>query len=164
MSLANSIDHNLVPNLPGYRSKPIKPGPKKSVFTLVGGQVFLKDEYRPSSPGGEDETSIASIASSTFNKSKKFFDETRVGVILNFHAFFEEAVEGQYQKQVRYCNIFFYSEEGSLKVVEKPQVNSGVSQGTLVKKAVINKADGTPITEGDFQIGSYTKIYGRFFK
>lgn len=167
MSLnSTGFDPKFLPNLPGYKPKPIPSGTKKHCFKVVDGQAFLRDEYIPQSTSNEfDEgTSINSFTTTTINKARKQLALTNANIILNFAAYFQEYVEGSNRPQVRLCNIYFYVEDGSVKVVEKPILNSGVSQGTLVKRAVIPKSDGTPYVEEDFRIGDQVQIYGRVFR
>lgn len=159
----NTIDPTFLPNLPGFRPRAVRAGPKKSYFQLVNGTVILKDEYI--APATDDDAhSIATFGSATVSKARKLVNPANQAITLNFTAYFEEYVEGERLPQVRVCNIYFYTEDGSLKVVEKPQQNSGVNQGTIVKRSIINKPNGTPIIEEDFQTGSTLVIYGRNYK
>jgi hypothetical protein len=171
MSLQSShqIDPKFLPNLPGFKPKGPNTGMKKSYFKLVEGQVFLKDEYIPTTTSLDgDEGTVGSLgntlANSTVSRARKQLALTNANVILNFSAYFEEKVEGRNQTQIRQCNIFFYVDDGSVKIVEKPQLNAGVNQGTLVKRAVVFKLDGTPFAEEDFHVGEWVTIYGRNFK
>lgn len=152
-----------MPNLPGYRTQPQKPTGKKSFFKLVEKQVFLKDEYIPQTDG--DDASVSSFAASTISKARKQISDENRNIILHFHGYFMETVEGSPEPQVRNVNIYFYVEDSTIKVVEKPQINSGVSQGTLVRRAVIMKEGSTiPIAEEDLRIGECVTIYGRHIK
>jgi EF-hand domain-containing protein 1 len=87
-------------------------------------------------------------------------------ITLTYQAYFEERPidASAAGTQVRKCNIYFFMEDGSLKIVEKPQLNSGVSQGTLVRRTVIAKPDGSPITEHDLVVGETLTVYGRHYK
>lgn len=113
-----------------------------------------------------DDASIASIGNTTasLNKRKPKLNENNV--TLTFQAYFEEHPfdSNPNASQIRKCNVYFFTEDGSLKIVEKPQVNSGVSQGTIVRRAVIPKPDGTAITERDLVIGEDLTVYGRTFR
>eukprot|EP00981_Chlorochromonas_danica_P009524 scaffold2721_cov181-Ochromonas_danica.AAC.2 len=111
----------------------------------------------------DDNTSIHSLANTTVSKARKLVDPSLQPIILNFIAYFEERPEGERQVLIRICNIYFYTEDGTIKVVEKPQDNSGVTQGTLVRRAIINKTNGTPFIEEDFRTGAVITIYGRNF-
>eukprot|EP01038_Epipyxis_sp_PR26KG_P005599 gene5599-7728_t len=163
MSITTESSNSFLPNLPGYRSREIKKGPKKSFFKLVNGQVIQKEDYLPplGSSGEDDGGSLASVGSPS--KTKRLYLDD-IGKILNFQAYFEELPDNGDPVRIRKCNIYFYLEDKTLKVVEKPQINSGVSQGTLVRKSEINKPSGLPFSPEDFQIGSQVVIYGRTYK
>ena len=113
-----------------------------------------------------EDASVNSIGNTTASLCKRKPKMNMENLTLTFQAYFEERpIDAKTSSsQVRKCNIYFFVDDGSLKVVEKPQLNSGVSQGTLVRRAVIPKADGTPITEYDFEIGGDLVIYGRNFR
>lgn len=158
-----TIDTNFLPNLPGFRPRPSPSGSKKQYFRLVGGQVFLKDEYIPPLTD-DDAQSVGTFGgSTTISKARKLVAPDRTPITLNFTVYFEERPEGQRTTQIRVANILFFTEDGSLKVVEKPQENAGVSQGTIVKRTIINKPNGAPIVEEDFGTGATITIYGRHF-
>ena len=164
---SSSIDANFLPNLPGFRSSGPKTGKKKHFFSIVNGQVVEKDGMFPSlGYDPADDASVNSIGNTTATLHKRRPTMAMTNMTLTFQAYFEErpidSTSGA--SQVRKCNIYFFIDDGSLKIVEKPQLNSGVSQGTLVRRAVIPKADGSPITEYDFVIGENLKVYGRVFK
>lgn len=165
MSTIQSVDPNFLPNLPGFRAKQPPVAAKRQFFKLCEGQVFLKDEYIP--PPGSiegDEGSIASFGNSTVNKARLQLSLKNANVILKFHAYFEEYIEGSNVAQVRQCDLFFYVDDGSMKIVEKAVVNSGVQQGILVKRSVVMKPDNTPYLEEDIHVGEWIIVYGRKFR
>lgn len=51
--------------------------------------------------------------------------------VLCFHAYFQEAVHEKREEayRVRKCRIYFYLEDDTAQVVEKPTKNSGIPQG-----------------------------------
>lgn len=152
------IDPKYLPNLPGFRPHQIrKSAGRKSCFDVVGGEVYLRPQYIPPADD-HNEGSVTSIGNTIVTKARKQLLTTR-NTILNFSAYFQEA-----DGNVRYCNIYFYVENGTLKVVERPQVNAGVTQGTLVRRTVIARPDGQPISEEDLHVGSTVTIYGRQYK
>ena len=63
-------------------------------------------------------------------------------------------------KKVRKANIYYYEEDGTMNIVERPQLNSGVPQGTLVKRAIVWKKNGTPVLPTDFKMGEDLEIFG----
>lgn len=165
MSLhSTAIDPKYLPNLPGFRPRPLNPNLQKiSCFDIVNGEAYLRPQYIPQSQYPSDDTSVTSIGNTIVTKARKQVLSPK-NVILNYSAYFEERVEGRSQPQVRSCNIYFYVENGTIKVVEKPQVNSGVSQGTLVRRTVIARPDGNPYCEDDLRIGNVLVIYGRYYR
>lgn len=165
MSLHSSaIDPKYLPNLPGFRPRPLHSNPQKiSCFDIVNGESYLRPQYIPQSQIPADDASVTSIGNTIVTKARKQVLSPK-NVILNYSAYFEERVEGSSMPQVRSCNIYFYVENGTIKVVEKPQVNSGVSQGTLVRRTVIARPDGNPYCEDDLRIGNVLGIYGRYYR
>lgn len=61
---------------------------------------------------------------------------------------------------MRKANIYYYEEDGTMNIVERPQLNSGVPQGTLVKRALVWKKNGTPVVPNDFKIGEDLEVFG----
>lgn len=173
MSISSStIDANFLPNLPGYKPRVLPSAQKKHYFGIVEGGTFLKDDesFLPSLSGSAaadfaDDFSVTSIGNTTATRAKRKANMNSDRVTLTFKAYFEEdpVANSAGAKQVRQSIIFFFTEDGSLRVVEKAQLNSGVSQGTLVRRSVIAKEDGNPITEYDMIMGQSLKIYGRVY-
>ncbi|NXY84320.1 EFHC2 protein, partial [Alcedo cyanopectus] len=56
--------------------------------------------------------------------------------VLSFHAYFEEEVPDKNQElyRIRHCKIYFYLEDDTIQVVEPEVKNSGISQGTIVRR------------------------------
>eukprot|EP01031_Cornospumella_fuschlensis_P027408 gene27408-33102_t len=153
------VDQSFLPNLPGFRARPRNTGSKKHYFKLVNGAVFLKDENIVGPD--DDNNSVGTLGQSTVTKARKMVHTNKASAILNFTAYFEETIPTSPDPLIRSCNILFYTEDGSLKVVEKPVANSGVTQGTLVKRGVIHKPNGTPIMEEDFRPGQGLQVFAR---
>jgi hypothetical protein len=164
----DSVDKNFLPNLPGFRSKAPTCGKKYHFFQIVNGSVIEKDGMLPVGNGEMmDDASVNSIGNTVAYLSKhQHGSRTDLGgLTLTFQVYFEMTkAENSDVGQVRKCNLYYFVEDGTLKVVEKPQLNSGVSQGTLVRRAVIPKEDGTPITVADLVVGQELVLYGRSFK
>ena len=162
---SNSIDQNFLPNLPGFRPHTLKTGAKKQYFNIVNGQIVEKESVLPMISNGDmDDASVNSIGNSTASLNKRRSKLGDENLTLTFQAYFEEHPIGSNSTQIRKCNIYFFTEDGSLKIVEKPQLNSGVSQGTLVRRAVIPKSDGSVISEYDLVIGEDLIVYGRSYR
>lgn len=130
-----------LPNLPGYRTKPIQSGSKKSSLRLVDGLPIISEDFLPRLTKGRDQqdiydrnsTSLVSTTSSLIPKSKIRMDPSKLGMILNFKAFFEEDIayssKSDERTRVRVCSILYFVENGCISVVEKSQPNSGLPQG-----------------------------------
>ncbi len=56
--------------------------------------------------------------------------------VLRFYAYFKEGVDDSPEEnyRVRRCQILLYLEDGSLSVVEPKEDNSGLFQGTFLKR------------------------------
>lgn len=61
---------------------------------------------------------------------------TNSGLVLQFDAYFKEAVDESplENHRVRKCKILVYLEDSSVQIDEYRQENSGMPQGTLVKR------------------------------
>lgn len=167
-----SLDYLPLPNLPGYKPKQIHSGGgKKSAFTFVRGEIFLKDEALPMLNSAE-QGSIASIGASSMSLTKSMRNKSRgggtenVNITLTFQAYFEELAEkgDGHELRVRKCNIYYFLENGTMAIVEKPQTNSGIPQGTLVRRGIVHKPDGTPFGPEDLRLGDEILVYGRRYK
>lgn len=164
MSVTTNFDPKYLPNLPGFRPRPARGGFKKHCFDLVNGESVLRSKYIVA-PNESDDLSVTSIGNTIVTKARKHLLTDQPNIILNFLAFFEETQDLRSNTpQIRYCNIYFYVENGTIKVVEKPQSNAGLTQGTLVRRTVVAKPDGNPYSEEDFQTGNVITIYGRRYK
>ncbi|KAM6418565.1 EF-hand domain-containing family member C2 isoform 1-T1 [Pluvialis apricaria] len=56
--------------------------------------------------------------------------------VLSFDAYFEEEVPDKNQElyRIRHCKIYFYLEDDTIQVIEPPVKNSGITQGTIVRR------------------------------
>ncbi|KAJ1438820.1 hypothetical protein B484DRAFT_444336 [Ochromonadaceae sp. CCMP2298] len=159
MSLSSSVDRSFLPFLPGYRGHVPARGPKRNFFTIVNGEVIEKEGLFPSEL--PEDSSVMSIGKPRLNKRKPRQD--MAGVTLCFMGYYTERPIDRPSGQIRSCNVYFFVDDGTLKIVEKRQPNGGVSQGTIVRRAIIPKADGGIITEIDLGIGRELVVYGRTF-
>jgi hypothetical protein len=91
------------------------------------------------------------------------------GQVLHFLAYFQEPVHESPKEnfRVRQCVIYFYMEDGSMKVGEPKVENSGIPQGTFVKRHKIPKPleqGGGYYTHTDLNCGITITIYSRSFR
>jgi len=86
--------------------------------------------------------------------------------VLRFYAFFQESISERPDENARYrqCVIMYFMEDGTIRVSEPKQENSGIPQGTFLKRHRVTKADQSGfIGPGDMRVGEDTVIYGRRF-
>lgn len=89
--------------------------------------------------------------------------------VLRFYAYFQEPVHENPMEsfRVRQCVVYFYLEDGSIMVMEPKIENSGVPQGTFVKRHRIAKSaalGGGFYSYQDFRIGVSIEMYSRVFR
>ncbi|KAI5063481.1 hypothetical protein GOP47_0022028 [Adiantum capillus-veneris] len=86
--------------------------------------------------------------------------------VLRFYCYFKESVDERREEnfRVRKCTIYFYLEDGTLHISEPRQMNSGIVQGTFLKRHKVPKAGGGYITVSDFSLGEDITIYDRTFR
>lgn len=176
-SIYGSTEH--LPNLPGFRL--LKNAANQSsakrvkMFRIVDGIVFPKDLQLPNieTNGGEfnGEQSIMALGnggttSLISRPQSNALIVKNVNIVLNFFAhFIQRSPNGSIQSEglTRNVNIYFYVEDGTMSIVERPHSNSGVQQGTLCSRAVVWKSDGYPVAEDDFTIGGKLEIFGQTY-
>lgn len=76
-----------------------------------------------------------------------------------------EAVHESHEEnsRVRKCVIYFYLEDESIHIGEVRVENSGIAQGSFLKRHRIPKASGSCYNLTDLAIGADLTIYGRVF-
>lgn len=88
--------------------------------------------------------------------------------VLCFDAYFQESVHEKREEQhrIRKCKIYFYLEDDSIQVIERKVENSGIPQGTLIRRHRIPLPapnDEEYYTVEHFNIGKQLTIYSRSF-
>jgi hypothetical protein len=175
-------DTEFLPNLPGYRLQKNAPatasGAKRvKMFRIIDGLVFPKDLSLPNieTNGGEfnGEKSVMVLGSGGMTSlisrpQSRALEMNRVNVVLTFFASFIQvspngSIDTANNKKSRTVNIYFYTEDGTMSIVERPELNSGLPQGTLCSRAVVWKSDGFPVDEDDFTLGSSLEIFGQSY-
>jgi hypothetical protein len=89
--------------------------------------------------------------------------------VLRFYAYFQEPVHENPKEnyRVRNCMVYFYLEDGTMMIVEPKVENSGIPQGTFVKRHRIPKPKedgGDFFSPRDLKLGSTITIYSRSFR
>jgi len=85
---------------------------------------------------------------------------------LRFYAFFQESITERPDENARYrqCSIMYFMEDGTLRISEPRQENSGIPQGQFLKRHRVQKEDQSGfIGPGDLRVGEDIVIYGRRF-
>lgn len=88
--------------------------------------------------------------------------------VLRFYGHFQETVQETNGEnyRVRYCTILFYLEDDTIQVNEKVTDNSGLNQGTLIRRHRIPKPaprDDQFFSVDDLNVGAEVTLYGRVF-
>jgi len=89
--------------------------------------------------------------------------------VLRFSAYFQEPVHESPKEnfRVRQCVVYFYLEDGTMMVTEPKIENSGIPQGTFVKRHRIprpNELGGGYYQPKDLRLGTTLIIYSRAFR
>jgi len=88
--------------------------------------------------------------------------------VLRFYGHFQETVQETNGEnyRVRYCTILFYLEDDTIQVNEKVTDNSGLNQGTLLRRHRVPKPapnDDKFYCVDDLNVGTDVTLYGRVF-
>ncbi|XP_071949365.1 EF-hand domain-containing family member C2-like [Antedon mediterranea] len=124
----------------------------------IGGQRLVGQRPKPqlsNIPQGEGNAAPAWVA----------FDRQ----VMRFDAYFQEAVHEKREEQyrIRKCKIYFYLEDDSIQVIEPQVNNSGIPQGTLIRRHRIPLPppnDDQFYTVEHFNVDKEITLYGRTFK
>mmetsp|Transcript_22733 Transcript_22733/g.59289 ORF Transcript_22733/g.59289 Transcript_22733/m.59289 type:complete len:623 (-) Transcript_22733:316-2184(-) len=87
--------------------------------------------------------------------------------VLHFYAYHREAVHEDSREavRVRRCTIDFFLEDGSMCICEPRQKNSGLQQGTVVKRHKIPKSEGGGFySQKDLACRTTVKIYSHAYR
>jgi hypothetical protein len=85
--------------------------------------------------------------------------------VLRFYGYFKEPIfssqEGNYR--VRHVTILFFLEDDTLQILEPREKNSGIPQGTFLRRHRAKKDADTYVNVGDFKVGAEFTVYGRTY-
>ncbi|CAE7217706.1 efhc2 [Symbiodinium pilosum] len=89
--------------------------------------------------------------------------------VLKFSAYSQEPVYESPKEafRIRCCNVYFYLEDGTMMVSEPKVENSGMSQGTWIKRHRLPKPEcmgGGLYTCDDLRVGCTISIYSQLFR
>mmetsp|Transcript_41687 Transcript_41687/g.124527 ORF Transcript_41687/g.124527 Transcript_41687/m.124527 type:complete len:633 (+) Transcript_41687:1-1899(+) len=89
--------------------------------------------------------------------------------VLRFDAYFKESVTECPKEnfRVRKCVVYYHLEDGTMMITEPKEENSGMLQGTLVKRHRLprpQESGGGFFTHEDLKCGSSIDVYGRVYR
>lgn len=89
--------------------------------------------------------------------------------VLSFSAYYQEVVHEKANEEyrIRKCVVYFYLEDDSIQVIEQKMENSGIPQGTLIRRHRIPLPppnDDKFYTVDHFNIGNEVTFYSKTFK
>lgn len=89
--------------------------------------------------------------------------------VLRFYAYFQETVQEKREElyRTRYCNILFHLEDDTIQVNEQKTENSGIPQGTLIRRHRIPRPPPNEdqfYTVEDFNVGNQIVMYSKIFQ
>lgn len=176
-----AVDLKNLPNLPGFVF-PHSPTHhrKPNTFGFVNGQRMEKVEGlthdKPKfvkAPKPQDQWRDGTMPKSTtrevFGQAEpKDFEELPAWDaldrhVLRFYGFFKEAVvETNLENyRIRKCVVYYYLEDDTCHITEPRQDNSGLPQGTLIRRHRFPASEGSYIRPEDLRIGSDLAVYGK---
>eukprot|EP00039_Didymoeca_costata_P029173 m.23525 g.23525 ORF g.23525 m.23525 type:complete len:633 (+) comp7511_c0_seq1:131-2029(+) len=162
-----------LPNLPGYAINTSQLGKErfhKSQAFSFHNNVAISDPSKPGIGGGTPTTPTLKTSAYPTERGQPAqpawlaFDRQ----VLRFYGHFQEAVhESRVENyRVRNCTILFYLEDDTIQITEKKTANSGIDQGTLIRRHRIPKPaphDDEFYTVEDLNVGKEVTLYGRTF-
>lgn len=86
--------------------------------------------------------------------------------VLRFYGYFKEAVveSAVENHRVRKVVVQYYVTDGTIQVIEPKEDNSGIPQGTFLKRHRVEKAEGGGyVNATDLVVGSEVELYGRTY-
>ncbi|CAM9971593.1 unnamed protein product, partial [Discosporangium mesarthrocarpum] len=169
----------VLPNLPHFRTNKPTLRARGGDFKFFEGRPFFEEttnhnalsDLRKVSASTSLDVGLGAkrIRERTYNGAGGSVAEFVVnsGLVLQFDAYFKEAVDESplENHRVRKCKILVYLEDSSMQIDEIHQENSGIPQGTFVKRHQIPYPEGKEgcYTAEDMEIGGTVDVYGRRF-
>lgn len=85
--------------------------------------------------------------------------------VLRFYGYFKESVDESNMEnhRIRKVVIQFYLTDGTIQVIEPKQDNSGIPQGTFLKRHRVEKKSGGFVNATDLKIDEEVELYGRVY-
>jgi hypothetical protein len=162
--------HDVLPQLPGYRSNRTAASYKTSTMKYHEGQRFMSNNPVSSRLMIADSNATGlTLGTGKPNHSmglpKKVFSLSKKPVLC-FQAYFKEAVhESRLENyRVHKCDIFYYTDDDSIEITERKFENSGMPQGNFMKRHQVPKDEDSFYTLADIVVGNTIVFYGRTFQ
>ncbi|KAJ7403333.1 EF-hand domain-containing family member C2 [Pitangus sulphuratus] len=151
----------------------------------IGGQPLLDQRPKPKYtefPAGmgsnppawiafdkQDVTKLREWSTYSFFVTMVTVKELFGNLVLSFDAYFEEEVPDKNQElyRIRHCKIYFYPEDDTIQVTEPHVLNSGIDQGTILRRHRIPLPpphEDQFYTIYHFNINIEVNFYSRIFK
>ena len=147
-------------NLPGYcyLHDPTKVDYKKSSYIYQNKKKFGELNETPSYLLPNETTNIEKDYEPSWVKYDK--------QVLRYYAYFKESVveEELESGRIRLLIIYYYLVDDTISINDVKQENSGIPQGSFLKKGKVQKLDGSYYSFRDFQIGKDINIYGKIVR
>lgn len=85
--------------------------------------------------------------------------------VLRFYGYFKEPIFSSQEEnyRVRHVTILFFLEDDTIQILEPRERNSGIPQGTFLRRHRAKKDDDSYVNVGDFKVGGEFTLYGRTF-
>ncbi|XP_052753488.1 EF-hand domain-containing family member C2-like isoform X2 [Galleria mellonella] len=158
-----SIRNPRLPLLPGYGSNPLigkKNFGVRPIFTTIDKVNMLVDKTE----GVNRVPSLYCRKQAPELPTWIIYDKH----ILRFQAFFQQTLHEMRSAShiLRKVDIFFFLEDGTIKVMEPKTENSGLSQGTLISRQRIHLPFSSDLYYDvlDLNIGREVTFFGKVFK
>lgn len=184
-----------LPFLPGYAAQEVKFGTSRKPQTLSfgpGGCIdsfhklkkvprlnlalterlrdpFHRYDMSQRSPTHEERDFMKQSARNTYRPANEPAWLKHDRHVLKFDAYTQDRMFESTKEtfRIRCCVLYFYLEDGTIMVSEPKVENSGMAQGTVVKRHRIPKPKclgGGPYSYEDFRVGSTVSIYSQIYK
>lgn len=153
-NLGSAVDFHKAPA--SQEAKTLAAGLKTAGWRLLG------NEPRPESAPNEDELIPKNMRYPKITPAWLKHEKQ----VLRFYGFFQEAVVERPDENSRYrhVSIMYFMEDGTIRMSEPRVENSGIPQGSFLKRHRIPREDGMGfIGPDDFRVGQEITIYGRTY-
>ena len=135
------------PNVPGIGGK-LLPGQEPAKETISSTSIYNQIM------GGDFQTGQTVPAWVAFGSQ-----------VLRFYGYFKEPIFSSQQEnyRVRHVTILFFLEDDTIQILEPRERNSGIPQGTFLRRHRAKKDDDSYVNVGDFRVGHEFTLYGRTY-